>query len=574
MTTPALFWNPLSGRELDATMADGDTISAPIVACLNVWNDLMALRRTLPTWIQYVDRVVAVDGAYAGTDMGLSTDGTREFLQEFPKIELIDAAGLTQCEKRTRYLQEGRAGEFLFIVDADETVFNAQMLEEIPVCDVGWVRVKNDLYAREYGQPRLIRWRPGLSYQRRHHWMYLNDELLCTHQYAGPNFAHRPMFVGLYNQRTLNRSRDHMTLKRSHATRQVATERIECAMPRSTMSDTQIGGREALQILNFAYRDDGLAPSRLHTAINRTTPHSSLFFKSRPGPFDVPEQYFEKQHAQKLVQALQTADILHFHGVMSKTARAPHITPIVFHHHGSLLRANAAAYNTQAKQRNALVLVSNLELLSWTGDLDAKFLPNTIPASRYAALADQVRTPYDGTTPFRVAHSPTKRERKGTIEFLSACNRLLDRGVPIEPVLICDMSHADALTLKATCHASFDSFWLGMQCSGIEAAAMGMPVIAGDATVAARYREHFGAVPYTFAENEEQLEHELFRIIDSTEYRAAEQTRVHDYIIANHDEAAVALTYLDYLDQAFHWRTQRPSTLTNRSRSRFPGARV
>jgi hypothetical protein len=247
--------------------------------------------------------------------------------------------------------------------------------------------------------------------------------------------------------------------------------------------------------------------------------------------------------------------------------------PTVFHHHGSMLRANALDYNRDAKARNVLVLVSNLELLSWTDDLPAKFLPNTVPVARYQQLARETRVPFTGASAFRVAHSPSQPHRKGTDQFLAACDRLAKRGVPIQPVMIHGMTHRNALELKATCHAAFDSFWLGIQCSGVEAAAMGMPVIAGDRTVADRYLQHFGQIPYTFADNGEELEQVLFTMVNDAWFRVQEQQRVFQYVVENHDESAVALTYLDYLDAAFNWRKETIKKLPVAVRSHFQGVR-
>lgn len=549
-------WNSPVGRELDRTPLE-DTPVQRIVACLNVWNDVNALKVTVPIWAPFVDRIIVVDGSYQADD-GLSDDGTREFLAEYPQVEIIDAAGLSQCEKRTKYLEAGRPGDYLFIIDADEEVQDPKNLRSIPVCDVGWIRMRSKLYVREYGQPRIIRYRPGLHYDLRHHWIYNGDRsLLCTHQYGGAGFEHRPVNLHITNRRQLGRPPERIRVKRQIQQEQSATEFHQSATPRSVASDSQTTARESLQILNHAYRDDGLAPSRLHTAINRTTPHSSLFFKSQAGPFGGPEQYSTREHPRELADALSTADVIHFHGVMSIADRGARTIPTVFHHHGSMLRSNHVTYNKQARERGALVLVSNLELLSWTDGLDAHFLPNTVPVARYAQLAEHSRLPFSETQPFRVAHSPSKPERKGTDQFLLACQHLSERGVPIEPVMIHGVDHGQALAMKATCHAAFDSFWLGIQCSGIESAAMHMPVIAGDETVAERYRTKFGGVPYTFANSLEELEHALFRLIDDTTYYAQEMERVHRYVVDFHDESSVALQYLDYLDTAFGWRSKQ-----------------
>lgn len=569
MTIPD-FWSLPNGRELDATPLE-DVSPKRVVACVNFWNDLSALEKTVPTWLPYVDHVIAVDGAYNTSDDGLSTDGSREFFERLSvrhSIQLVNAAGLSQCEKRTRYLRLGKPHDMLFIVDADELVERAAILRALPRFDVGWIRVRSTLYAREYGQPRLIRWVPDLEYRGRHHWIYQGDRLLCTHQYSGTGYEQRPVSLLIRNNRELGRGKTRMHAKRAHHVIQVEDERAKCAIPESQSSDAQIGGREALQILTYAYRDDGLAPSRLHTAINRTTPHSSVFFKRRPGPFGVPDQYNTQGDAPKFTRALSMASVIHCHGVMSLAKSTARSTPIVFHHHGTLYRTNAAEYNAQAKDRNALVLLSNMELFSWTDGLTAHFLPNTVPVARYRALHEQVCVPFTGSNPFLVAHSPSQMHRKGTDVFLAACERLKQKNVPIQPIVIHDQTHRNALMMKAQCHASFDSFWLGMQCSGIEAGAMGMAVIGGDPTVYQRYIDELGYCPYTFANDGEALEQTLYELVNDAWFRAEEANRVHKHIVQWHDEAAVALRYLNLLDDHFHWRSSplRPARtfLTNR----------
>ena len=554
-------WDRHAGRELDTTPLPDTIHPTPrIVACLNVWNDRTALEMTVPSWESFVDHVIVVDGSYSTTGQSaLSTDGTREYLQSvFPSIEFINGAGLTQCEKRTMYLQRGKPNDYLFVIDADERVVDGDALRNLPACDIGWVRVRSTLYTKEYGQPRIFKWRPGLHYNGRHHWMYLERRLFCTHQYGGAGFAHRPVELVLINDRELGRSSGRRAVKRVNLRAQNAVEFSLAATERSVMSDSQTHAREALHILQYVYRDDGMAPSRLHTAINRTTPHSSVFFKLLPGPFGVETQYDIGTDFKRLAVAEREADVIHIHSPASTSFPQRFNVPIVYHHHGTRFRNSAEKYTNEAKKRGALVLVSNLELLSWGDDYPASFLPNTVPVARYLALAEYQRTTFDYTKSFRIAHSPTVRERKGTTEFLNACSRLRQRGYPLEIVLIEGIDHDQSLLAKASCHAVFDSFWLGMQCSGIEGAAMGLPVIAGDEIVARRYREQFGSVPYTFADCEEALEAQIQRLMDDPHFYQEEASRVHGYVMVNHDESAVALTYLDLLDRTFRWRAVRP----------------
>lgn len=562
----ANFWAPQMHRELDATPLK-DEPPKRLVACLNVWNDLNALKQTISSWYPYVDAIIAVDGAYDTLDGGLSTDGTREYLLGLKKsVTLLDGAGKSQCEKRTMYLEHGKSGDFLFIIDADESVQNGASLRGLVQCDVGWIRVNSPIYARQYGQPRLIRWMPNLHYWGRHHWIYENDRLLCTHQYGGPGFEHRPLQTIITNQRSLGRGVSRMQAKRQNLSVQTEREEVLVSMPSAHMSDTKIGARESLQIAMLTYRDDGLAPSRLHSAINRTTPHASLFFKRRPGPFGVPDGFLSQQNTSRQAQALSSADILHYHGVMSQARGGRSSTPAVFHHHGTMYRENHVDYNRAAKERGALILLSNLELYSWTDGLTAYFLPNAVPVARYRRLREQNLNLWTDNTPFRIAHSPSKPERKGTDTLVRVCQALTARGIDTEVVMLHDLSHAEVLAKKATCHAAFDSFWLGMQCSGLEAAAMNMPVIAGDLTCKERYEDEFGAVPYTFANDADALEHAIERLVQDTAFRIVETERVHSYVTQFHDESAVALRYLDLLDIAFGWRSQRAGRKATLSR--------
>ena len=68
-------------------------------------------------------------------------------------------------------------------------------------------------------------------------------------------------------------------------------------------------------------------------------------------------------------------------------------------------------------------------------------------------------------------------------------------------------------------------------------------------------RDVVGAVPYTYANDETTLTPVLERLALDAPWRAAEAERVAAYTETHHDEAAVALRYLDLLDEAFGWRT-------------------
>src|SRR6185503_16775111 len=309
--------------------------------------------------------------------------------------------------------------------------------------------------------------------------------------------------------------------------------------------------------------DPGMVAYRLHTAINCTTPHASLLGSAAArNTFKALMQYDIQADAPQLRAALLEADVVHCHldygvvrgllgGEEPELGRFAHDTGrlLVIHHHGTMLRKMAAFYAHRDRELGALRLISNLELTKYGEGL--RWLPNPVPCREYQELHARVWEPHDT---FRVAHSPSKRHLKGTEEFLAACERLQAAGLAIELFVNECVDHREALALKATCDAAFDSFWLGIQCSGLEAAAMGLPVIAGDPYVAAQYRSEVGAVPYTYANDGAELEAALRRLYEEGDFRLEESVRVQGYVERFHDEAAVALRYLDLLDAHGGWR--------------------
>ena len=95
---------------------------------LSIYQDCQSVRRLIPSIHKQVDYIIVVDGRYPGFgyegSSGLSTDGTREYLLQFPRIRLIDMPNSGQVAKRTRYLTE--AGKYktdvLIVLDADEWI--------------------------------------------------------------------------------------------------------------------------------------------------------------------------------------------------------------------------------------------------------------------------------------------------------------------------------------------------------------------------------------------------------------------------------------------------------------------
>jgi len=219
----------------------------------------------------------------------------------------------------------------------------------------------------------------------------------------------------------------------------------------------------------------------------------------------------------------------------------------MINNHGTEYRRDPLTWNMLDDDIADLRLVSNLELLQYGDTLH--WLPNPIDHHRMR----QYRRPvHDGT--LRIGHSPTRRDFKGTDVFLRAVERCQSMGLAVEPVLITDVSLLESLTIKGTCDVFFDSFWLGIQCSGLEAAAMGIPVIAGDHDVRREYEQLCGEVPYTFADTETDLVSVIERMVIDETFRKRAQDAIWHYVTTYHGYAEVARRYLDLLDEHCAWR--------------------
>ena len=101
------------------------------------------------------------------------------------------------------------------------------------------------------------------------------------------------------------------------------------------------------------------------------------------------------------------------------------------------------------------------------------------------------------------------------------------------------VSLREALEQKALCDVFFDSFWLGIQGSGLEAGAMQIPVIAGDEDVRTLYTKEFGGIPYEFANEGGELAALIERMAYDADYRSRSATQVAHYVSQVHDYASV-----------------------------------
>jgi len=311
----------------------------------------------------------------------------------------------------------------------------------------------------------------------------------------------------------------------------------------------------ALRIVSGCAYDPGNAAFRHHTAINECTKHADAFVRfGHSNPFCDLRQIDggeSRRHIKTDARAaVYTADVIHAHVDYSLQAltgfkwRARPEQLVIRHYHGT-------RWDTPAKKQWPMVNMMEDDLANVTlvgarltlcelRPSRMQWLPIAIPTRRYRAMVPKERRP----GPFRVAHSPTRSDYKGSADLQIAVDALRRMGLKVELVMIEKQPHGVALELKANADLTFDSFWLGIQGSGLEAAAMGQMVVAGDESVRDLYNaSEVGQCPYTFAGDRKQLIEVLERAITDNLWYASETTRVARYVKDYHDYAAVARRY-------------------------------
>lgn len=538
----------LAGYDLPTHIWPGDY--ERIVACLNVWNDRAELEANVPTWLGAVDHIVAVDGAYAGVPGATtpkSTDGTLDLLGELgAEIVPCDRFWPDQMQKRTEYWRRCRPGDLVWVIDADESYGHADTVRNAPHLDVGWIRYTSPIYFRPQWIPRLFRYAEGMEYRTRHHWLFNERGLVATNQRGGSGLIHRQVPIHFHNSRGQNRPDFRKLQAGFHRQLQHQNERKAASDPST--------GFEPLRILQLGPFDPGAVMYRLHTGLNTTSPHTSVMSTAHQEFFRSPHQFDHGlEGGDWPFIAYLKPDIAHYHVQYNGAPRIGSRWTAI-HHHGTVYRTDVKGCNALDAERADVRFVSNLELLQYAEDL--VWLPNPVPVGDYRKLAEN-RPPWKRGQ-LIVAHSPTKQENKATSVFLRAVDRCRNMGLDVRANIAHRASHAATLELKAKSHTVFDSFWLGLQCSGLEGAAMGLPVIAGDTDVRDEYMKRRGRQPYTFANDEHALVDALERLATDEEYYHQEAAEVGSYTLAVHDTANVVAQYLEILDEHLNWRENLP----------------
>ncbi|HUX71503.1 MAG TPA: hypothetical protein VMV41_13385 [Cellulomonadaceae bacterium] len=215
--------------------------------------------------------------------------------------------------------------------------------------------------------------------------------------------------------------------------------------------------------------------------------------------------------------------------------------PLVMHHHGTIFREwNTRSLIESVARFRAYPICSTLDLTLI--DSSVEWLPNPCDTARMRKVRAEAFSPHEE---LRAAHSPTNAPIKGTAAFQQACAAA---GFDLDLIQWVDWQ--SCLYRKARADLVLDQLTYGYGLSGIEAMAMGIPVVGGcrDQRVIDLMQRTFGNLPFLLA-NEGTLPGMVAYMRDP-EARAA-SAAVGQFIVEWwHEEAKVAARLVGIYEKA------------------------
>jgi glycosyltransferase involved in cell wall biosynthesis len=241
-----------------------------------------------------------------------------------------------------------------------------------------------------------------------------------------------------------------------------------------------------LLIADMCGQDTGGQSFKLAKAITAFTPHSCRSFRKSPDYLGFPSDIRLGEHDARWVHDyLGKVDIVHAHGLYRRAQgwNAPFNPRArwVIHQHGRIPTKGPIwqAESREDKQRRAYRVVSTINLLPYVGGDSSRWIPAPIDLKMFQRLRRQSKRPRSARGEIWIAHSPTRRDYKGTDNIINAVETLVKEGVRARLILIEGKSHAECLRLKAMCNITYDQMHLCYGNSGLEGMAFGHATIVG-----------------------------------------------------------------------------------------------
>ncbi|MEN8208600.1 MAG: glycosyltransferase, partial [Candidatus Fermentibacteria bacterium] len=227
-------------------------------------------------------------------------------------------------------------------------------------------------------------------------------------------------------------------------------------------------------------------------------------------------------------------DIYHFEGGMSFYRDGRDIIDlknagkkIVSYYHGLDLRMRGAI--RPVWEVTDLHITCEFDLYQRYPEVDYLFLPfdqNAMPPA----------SPFPGKV--RICHAPRIRSVKGTEEIISAVESL-SKDIPVELVLIENMTNAEALRMKASCHIAIDqvaSGDMGYGVNSLESLSMGIATVTN---LSRSYQEFIPDHPF-FLTTPDTLKRDLRELVLDRELREKHAAAGPSWINRKHHWLSVA----------------------------------
>jgi len=267
-----------------------------------------------------------------------------------------------------------------------------------------------------------------------------------------------------------------------------------------------------LQIVNVNAPDTGGQCFRLSRAINieYKGQHESRSFvrkqHKRKFPYDVALLKVRSADGSLpawITRCWSTADVIHCHADWGRVQGWPMPSKkagYVIQQHGRFATGvRCSDLRKLDRETNSLRIVSTLNLLKYVDDDATRWLPAPIDLVAYGRLSRRYRDRHDTV---RVKHAPTSRELKHTQLFVEVMERIkAAHRMDVEVWIVENRPYSEVLRLRAQADICFDQLLLQHGNSGLEAMALGQPVIAGCSdAVCQTFKRVVGYVPFLRAD--------------------------------------------------------------------------
>jgi hypothetical protein len=252
--------------------------------------------------------------------------------------------------------------------------------------------------------------------------------------------------------------------------------------------------------------------------------------------FDWPTDIEWTRSNEPLIRELvDQADVIHLNNSYRAAQRFHARKPMLLHHHGSMFRNNTEHMMKTAYQRRWVQAVSTIDLTKPDPEV-LHWLPTAYDVADLVKFGQKHRRKPDGR--IRIVHCPTNRELKSTATLIAAVDELRAEGLPLDLVIVEGRRWVETMGEKAKADIVFDQTMFGYGCNGVEAWAMGIPVIAGadEATLYAM-RRRFYPHPLPFYQATDATIIDAIRALaTSADLRAEYGERGHEHVLRWHDE--------------------------------------